>query len=200
MSNQQNINPVVKIIFLITFNLVFLTACNSQQGKRINQHKETFKKFCVELKQSKIVYNPDTTNIGLGVYEFFAEKYFAKPEMISKMQVDTSYLTVNAKFFLVQQFIAVLQRYLQKIPEENLKVIAETESKSLNKEWEKYSNKDESGMIKNGLVLVFTDSRKDIQLMSISFSSSKSKIIFLTSLGMSMEDSKFIENMLLKKQ
>lgn len=199
MSYKENINPVIKIVFIITFSLIFLTNCNSQQGKGINQHKENFKNFCIELKQSNIVYAPDTTKIGLGVYEPFAEKYFDKATMLDIMQVDTSYLTVNAKFFLVQQFTAVLQNHLKKIPEENLKVIDYTNSKSLYKDWAKISNKEEVTEIKNSLMLLYKNEEREIELMLINFSDKTNKIIFLTSMGMSIEDSKFIESLMLKK-
>ncbi len=198
MHNLQNTKLFIKLICLIIVTLVFFTACNSQKGKGISQHKETFKTFCAELKQSKIVYNPDTTNTGFGVYEPFAEKYFDKTEMLNKMKVDTGYLTANAKFFLVQQFTAVLQNYLKYFSPENLEVIEEAKSKGLYKDWEKNSDKEEADMIKNSLVLVYKSKEREIELMVINFSAKKSKIISLISLGTSMEDAKFIESIFKK--
>jgi hypothetical protein len=78
------------------------------------------------------------------------------------------------------------------LPEKNLKVIADTESKGLEKDWKKYSYKEDLDRIENGLVLVYTDSTKDVELMSINFSAKKSKLLFLTVLGTSMEDSEYI--------
>jgi hypothetical protein len=187
--------------FITSIFLCFLTfgVTNAfSQQKNSNPYIKKFNLFCKELKRSMIQYVPDTTYAGFGIYKEFEYIFFDRPEIQKNFLKDTSVYNDVAKFLIVQQFIAVLQQYVKNIPTSNLKVFDYVKHKNMTFDFEK-DDKEEIEMLQNSLMLVYKDTKKQIDLMIITFNPQNNKILFLSGVGITQEDSKYVSSKLKNK-